>query len=106
MKKNITCGVQHLDVFSHNCDMIGLSQLYLTTLNLICTSQRGINPKRQHDSEAERQRLPSGSSTDSQDGSPRVLLDRHIINLFENNDIPVQAFERVFSIYEEFVESE
>ena len=106
MKNNITFGAQHLDVISHNCDMIGLSQLYLTTLNLVCTSQRGINPKRQHDSEADRQRLQSGSSTDSQDSSPRVQLDRHIINLFENNDIPVQAFEKVFSIYEEFVGSE
>ena len=106
MKENITCGAQHLDVISHNCDMIGLSQLYLTTLNLICTSQRGITPKKQYVSEADRQRLPSGSSTDSQDDSPRVLLDRHIINLFENNDIPIQAFEQVFSIYQEFVQSE
>ena len=105
MKKDITCGVQHLDVISTNCGMIGLSQLYLTTLNLICTSQSSGSPvKTDPGQQIGNLRNLSVSSCDSEDGSPRKMLDKHIIQLFENNDIPAQAFEKVFEIYEEFVE--
>ena len=101
MKEEVTCGVQHLNVISTNRGMIGLSQLYLTTLNLICTSQRSGSPFK---TDPGQQIGHLRHLSDSEDSSPRKMLDKHIIQLFENNDIPAQAFEKVFEIYEEFVQ--
>ncbi len=116
MKNNITCGVQHLDVISRNCDMIGLSQLYLHALHTSCSLQTGgtaaaAGPggrkiSASSDPGGGVRKFSSSSSMESEDGSSssRSLLDRSIIQFFESNDIPVQAFEKVFGIYEEFVE--
>ncbi len=41
MKRDIICGVQHLDVRSSSGDMVGLSQLYLHALHLVTNHSLG-----------------------------------------------------------------
>ncbi len=47
----------------------------------------------------------STSSVESEDGGSRAL-DKQIIRLFDSDDIPTQAFEKLFDIYERSVERE